>query len=212
MTPLSHAQHAVEKYPAKITADEFKKMISENPSVFEHWNTPLEITEYVNCENSEITHLSKHLTFSGKNDIGYSANFWDCKNLKVATGTFQGTVIFANAGIQKIENLQVTQTKKQGLSASFGACKALEIASGNFEGAVDFDDSGIHSIQNLHVHSPNQSKIYASFLGCANLKTLESWDLSKHIEIEPEKLQAEIKRRAALKKFIQETQPLPLPI
>jgi hypothetical protein len=42
----------------KITADEFLAMIAENPSIFEHWDSPLEITESVDCRMNNITHLS----------------------------------------------------------------------------------------------------------------------------------------------------------
>jgi hypothetical protein len=84
-------------------------MIMENPSVFEHWETPLEITGYVNCQNSPITHLSPHLTFSGKNEDGDTASFLNCPNLKVATGNYPGFVIFNNSGIQ-----QVTYSPTQG--------------------------------------------------------------------------------------------------
>ncbi len=67
----------IEQHPAKITAKEFFEMIKGNPSVFEHWETPLEITEFIDCEYSPITHLSKHLTFSGKDNHGDSAMFCD---------------------------------------------------------------------------------------------------------------------------------------
>jgi hypothetical protein len=185
-------------------------MIKENPAVFEHWDTPLEITGNVDCRNSPITHLSSHLTFSEPNKEGYSANFWDCRNLKTATGTFHGAVSFANAGIQKIENLHVMQTNKDGLSASFWACKDLEIATGSYAGYVNFLSSGIHTIKNLNVKNTKE-QAYANFENCPNLHTLENWDLSKTILIEPEKLEAEKKRRAKLQKHLKETQAQELP-
>jgi hypothetical protein len=46
---------------------------------------------------------------------------------------------------------------------------------------------------------------------CPNLENLEGWDLSKEIVIEPEKLAAEKRRRAALKKFHKNTKPKTLP-
>jgi hypothetical protein len=42
----------------KITAKEFYAMISKKPAIFEPWYTPIEITEYIDCEHFEITHLS----------------------------------------------------------------------------------------------------------------------------------------------------------
>jgi hypothetical protein len=207
MNILSQAKKAVETHPAKITAAKFLAMIDENPSVFEHWETPLEITEYVDCRDSNITHLSPHLTFSGKDNDEWSATFSECERLETATGTFRGFVSFANSNIKKIDKLQ-TFNKKQ--SASFFNCKSLEIATGHYPGFVWFTFSGIHSIQNLHIENPNKKGEYADFKNCDMLKTLKGWDLSKEIEIEPEKLAAE-KERQALLKFKKETEAQTLP-
>jgi hypothetical protein len=211
MTPLSHAQKAVEEHEAKITAQEFYAMIAENPSVFEHWDTPLEITEYVSCRHSKITHLSKYLTFAGKDENEWSASFTNCADLKIATGTFQTGVNFRNSGIQKIENLEVKELNKSKSSAVFWNCKDLETATGTYPGFVTFLHSGITSIKNLHIKNPNDKGIYVSFRNCPNLQTLDGWDLSKTMYIESEKLEAEKKRRAALKKFIKKTSPEELP-
>jgi hypothetical protein len=194
----------------KITAKEFYAMILKNPSVFEHWDTPLEITEYVNCENLEITHLSKHLTFSGKNKEGIAADFAFCP-LKIATGTFHGFINFNQAKIETIQNLNVTQSDKNGWSASFIDCKALTTATGNYHGYVMFSYSGIHSIKNLYIENKNEEGSFAEFYECPNLHSLEGWDLSKQIDIEPEKLEAETKRRKALKMFHKKTKVKELP-
>jgi hypothetical protein len=193
----------------QISAKEFLEMIEENPSVFEHWNTPLEITEYVDCSWYKITHLSTHLTFSGRNEDGAVAHFGNCHNLKIATGTFDGYVRFAESGVQKIENLNILKTDITKNAASFWKCNNLTIATGTYPGWVNFSESGIHSIHNLHIHTSIET--YASFECCPFLKTLEGWDLSKKIIIEEEKLEAEIKRRASLQKYIQESQPIKLP-
>jgi hypothetical protein len=195
----------------KITAAEFYRMIAKNPSVFKNWDTPLAIKGYVKCKKSEITHLSKHLTFLGKNIDGSSADFTLCKKLKAATGTFHGCVWFTDSDIEKIENLTVTNSDNKGGSASFHGCKNLKIATGNYAGFVSFSESGIHSIQNLQIKIPRIDNTYAAFKNCPNLSTLENWDLSKQIWVEEEKLEAEIKRRASLKKYLQETQPQELP-
>jgi hypothetical protein len=119
-----------KKIPSKITAKEFLAMIAENPSIFEHWETPLEITGYVNCGESNITHLSKQLTFSGRNSIGETASFSNCPDLKVATGTFHGLVYFVYSGIEKIENLQITNSDRTGWATNFCGCDSLQIATG----------------------------------------------------------------------------------
>jgi hypothetical protein len=113
----------------QITAKEFYNMSEKNPSVFEHWETPLEIMEFVYCNNSKITHLSKQLTFSGKNQDGW---FAFCKSLKIATGTFHGRVYFSDSGIQKISQLLITNPDNADLSANFSYCKDLKIATGNY--------------------------------------------------------------------------------
>jgi hypothetical protein len=210
MTPLAHAKKAIKANPAKVTAKEFLAMIAEKPSVFKHWETPLEITEYVDCTHSPITHLSKHLTFSGHNECGNSANFEGCEDLKLATGNFKKIVLFSYSGVEKIEALTVGEPGDDD-SAYFDNCPNLKIATGNFQGYVTFRYSGIEKIENLNIQNPNIPGNYANFYACPNLKTLEGWNLSKKINIEPQKLQAETKRRAALKKFQKETQPENLP-
>jgi hypothetical protein len=141
MSILALAKKAIEMHPAKITSSGFLALIDENPSVFEHWETPLEITDYIECKNSPITHLSKHLTFSGKNIVGSTANFWGCKNLKNATGTFNGAVNFADCGIKKIENLHIKETDGDNHAANFRNCKSLQIATGTYPGHINFSEA-----------------------------------------------------------------------
>jgi hypothetical protein len=193
-----------------ITAEEFYTMISKNPSVFENWETPLKITEYVECRKSPITHLSKHLIFT-KNTDGSAAHFNLCPNLKIATGTFYGCVSFGNSGIEKIEALSITQPNKLGEAATFAYCKSLQIACGNYPGFVNFGESGVHSIKDLHIQNPDKNGDYVAFYNCHNLHNLEGLDLNKQIWIEKHKLQKEIKRRTAIQKFVIETSPQELP-
>jgi hypothetical protein len=195
----------------RITAEEFHKLIDGNPSVFEYWNTPLEITEYVTCQNSPITHLSPHLIFSGIDRSGWAANFYLCKHLQIATGSFHGYVTFGKSAVQKIENLNIISTRQETNSAtSFYHCENLQIATGTYPGHVDFSGSGIHFIQNLHIEKPNKVGFYSSFNLCHNLRTLQNWDITKQINIEPEKLAAE-KERIALQNFHKKIQLEALP-
>jgi hypothetical protein len=191
----------------KITADEFLAMIKETPSMFENWDTPLEITEFVNCDNTKITHLSPYLTFSGTSN-GRAASFSTCRKLHTVAGNFHGFVNFEFTNTKTIQNLKVEN--QTGMSASFFGCKNLETAAGTYSNYVSFCDTGIHSIHNLHIQNINSFKNYADFERCPNLKNLEGWDLSKQIKIEPEKLLAEKERRALLK-FHNQTQPQELP-
>jgi hypothetical protein len=195
--------------PSQITAKEFYAMTLRNPSIFKDWNTPLEITEYVNCKGSKITHLSRHLTFTESNEEGWSANFSHCKALVIATGTFYKYVNFENSNVQKIENLIVGKDYNWD-SASFKGCSQLQTATGNFVGFVDFSESGITKIENLNIKNPGECETYANFFECPNLQSLGDWNLSNPIIIESKKAEAE-KERRALQKFQQETQPKPLP-
>jgi hypothetical protein len=210
MTTLSHALKAIETHPAKITAKEFYGMISENPSVFEHWETPLEITEHVDCRDSPITHLSPHLTFSGRSENGHAANFLRCP-IKIATGTFHGFVSFIKTKVEKIEKLKITGTDGFNCAVSFAYCANLKIATGTYPGRVSFANSGIQKIENLEIKKEGDGDYFAYFQNCKKLQTLEGWDLSKPIKIEAEKIEAEKKRRQALKTFHQRTPPNELP-
>jgi hypothetical protein len=194
----------------QITAKEFLAMIENNPSVFENWNTPLEIAEYVSCKESYITHLSPHLHFTGKNQADTTAIFSNCENLKIATGNFQSSVAFINSGIEIIEDLNILDNNIEFWSASFSSCSNLKVATGTYPGFVSFHKTGIEKIKNLHVKKPNPKGFYADFTECSLLKTLKGWNLSKKIFIEPEKLSNE-KERQALLKFHKKAQPKPLP-
>ena len=199
-----------KELPTKVTAKEFLMMIAENPAVFEHWETPLEITEFINCSHSNITYLSKHLTFSGRNKDGETANFSNCANLKTATGTFHGFANFYDSGIEKIEELHITEIDKNSWAANFAECQKLRTATGTFPGVVSFFGSGIHTIENLHILKPGEDGTYGSFECCSFLFSLKNWDLSKEIRVEPELLKEEKKRRE-IENFVKKTQPQELP-
>jgi hypothetical protein len=210
MNILSQAKKAAESHPAKITAKEFLAMVKENPSIFEHWETPLEITEYVDCSSSIITHLSPHLTFSGKNENENTASFYDCKSLKNATGTFHGYVNFAMSRVEEIKALTITQPNTIGWAANFYGCERLQIATGTYPGCVGFGETNVYTIKNLEVQNPEKDGYFADFRNCPKLHNLEGWNLSKKIQAEPKLLAAE-KAKAALKKFVKESQPEKLP-
>jgi len=150
----------------KITGEEFVELIEKNPSWCKTITEPLKVTTYVDLIKSEITHLSPLLTFNGKNSDGWAADFDHCKNLKVATGTFNGIIDFSGSGIEKIENLTVTVSNDKGESADFHNCKNLKIATGTYAGAVYFTNSGVTTIKNLIIKSTKKSNKKAWFLDC----------------------------------------------
>ncbi len=185
-------------------------MVKKNPSVFKDWKTPLEIKGYVECEESPITHLSKHLIFSGRNKAGNTADFFRCKNLQIATGTFNGLAYFVQSGIKKIKELSITQPNTNGWAANFFLCPNLKIATGNYPGLVNFRRSGIQKIKNLHIQNPDPDGIFVLLSDCENLNNLKDLNLEQTLEIEPEKLARE-KERRAVQQFFQKTQPKKLP-
>ena len=87
----------------KITWKEFTEFIEKDPSWCKNLKEEVEVTTFVKLSHSKITHLSPLLTFSGKDTIGIAAEFCNCPNLKVATGTFLGFVNFSSSGIKKLK-------------------------------------------------------------------------------------------------------------
>jgi hypothetical protein len=108
-----------------LTANEFNLLVHDNPSVFKTLQHPIEVTQYIYAYNSPITHLSKHLTFSGENPHRRSASFIACNNLKNASGTYQHKVDFSNSGIQSIENLKIHNPDETGVYAQMNNCPNL---------------------------------------------------------------------------------------
>jgi len=154
----------------QVTAEKFKEFVTKDPAWASKLTEPIEVTTYCNMEGSNITHLSPLLTFSGKDKDGRSASFYNCSNLKIATGKFAGWVNFSRSGIERIKDLEVTQPDKYGEAAFFNGCKNLKIATGKFQGGVNFSRSGIERIKDLEVTQPNKDGWAASFNGCQNLK------------------------------------------
>jgi len=94
----------------QITGEEFVELIKKDPSWCKDLKEPLEVTTSVSLRGSEITHLSPKIMFTGINNNGWAADFYGCKNLKVATGTFLGGVWFLSAGIEKIKKLNIVRS------------------------------------------------------------------------------------------------------
>ena len=153
------------KTQQKMTGEEFCELIKKDPSWCLSLKEPIEVTTFVNLKHSSITHLSPLITFSGLNS-GWAASFFGCKNLKVATGTFNGFTSFENSGIEKIENLNVTEDSSEGCSATFSCCKNLTEASGNYKGFVNFESSGVTTIKNLNIEEGNLYNKKAAFEDC----------------------------------------------
>ena len=148
----------------QIAGAEFTRLIIENPSWCKDLRKPLEVVTYVNLESSKITHLSPLITFSGINNLGWAADFHNCKHLKIATGTFYGPTDFNNSGVEKIENLTVTDSEIY--STNFSNCKNLKVATGTFEGFVNFAGSGIETIKDLIIKNQDSDGHKAYFTTC----------------------------------------------
>lgn len=133
----------------KIAARKFKKLTDLDPGWAQHLTEPLEVTGYCNMGKSGITHLSRHLHFTG-NKSGDIPSFSKCKYLTVAEGTFARRVSFAGSGIEKIGDLNITYPyNADRTSVDFSFCKKLKVAEGSFPGSVNFKFSGIERIGNI---------------------------------------------------------------
>lgn len=155
----------------KITAKQFKKYVKVDPTWASHLTEDLEITGYCDLYNSKITHLSKHLFFTGgdmESDY-WCAQFSNCKNLKVATGNFSGAVYFGYSDVEEIQDLKIKSNG--GHAASFEYCDKLKTATGTFDGFVYFGHCGIEKISQLKISKPNVYGQSAAFVGCKKLKT-----------------------------------------
>jgi len=154
----------------KITATQFKKFVKVDPAWASHLTEDVEIAECCDLSGSKITHLSKHLYFTGSaKDSPWCAEFSYCESLKVATGNFSGSVCFDGSGIVKIKDLNIEPSN--GYEASFEYCKKLRVATGSFPGFVNFYRSGVRAINRLSVSESNNMGLAASFLGCTELET-----------------------------------------
>jgi hypothetical protein len=156
----------------KITAEEFKAFINQDPSWCKTLTEPTEITTYCNMMGSNITHLSPLLTFSGRDEYGVVASFSHCENLRIATGTYHGFVSFFSSGVEEIRDLVISAPDTNGYAASFYTCKNLRVASGTYPGFVDFSQSGVEEIKDLVVSTPDVDGDAASFYGCKNLRVV----------------------------------------
>jgi hypothetical protein len=187
----------------KLNAKEFLALITENPSVFKEWTEPTEITEYVDCSKSNITHLSPLLKFNGTNFSNAwahteyarfrSANFEKCKFLENASGTFYGGVNFSESGIKTIENLKVTRSCGD-LAAQFTSCKSLEsMKNSSFSGEVELDHSSIKTVENVegcrfNIHLSNN-------LSLENFNLNDLWSRVAYDKETADKIEKERKRR-----------------
>ena len=86
-----------------ISATEFVKRVDWDPSWCLTIKEPTKVEGYLYLKHSNITHLSKHLSFTGIVDLRY------CKNLKLATGTYDELVNFSHSGIITIKDLNINK-------------------------------------------------------------------------------------------------------
>ena len=157
----------------QITARKFKAAVKLDPAWALTLTEPVEITGYCNMKFSGITHLSPLLHFAGRNAKEDAASFSCCKNLRVAEGTFNGFVNFSESSVEKIGNLEITESNKIGAAACFRSCNALNIAQGTFPGSVCFNESGITRIGELNITAPNEEGFAADFFRCKALEMAE---------------------------------------
>ena len=171
-----NTKHTMKQKPITqqaITSKQFRMAVETDPAWASKLTEPVEITDFCDMTGSAITHLSPLLHFKGRDEDGLCARFWDCNSLKVAEGTFHGSVFFCDSGVQKIGDLNITQPQNNGNASSFYNCTSLKIAEGTFPGFVEFGGSGVEKIGNLVITLPNGIGHAASFACCYALKVAE---------------------------------------
>jgi hypothetical protein len=147
---------SISEKTERITAKEFLQRVEENPAWAKGLEHPVIVNEHVNLSDSKITHLSRWLRFSGKDDHGESANFCRCEQLVNAEGTYDGSVDFSLSGIKQIGRLKVLGVDRSSISAYFYKCKDLKTLSGSYYGPVVACESALEKIENFKVSKSNR--------------------------------------------------------
>jgi hypothetical protein len=106
----------------QMTADEFNEAIRVDPAWASRLTDPVEITNYFIIDLSNVTHLSPFLYFSGRDRNARTAYFAGCYRLKIAEGTFVGSVDFSDSRVEKIGKLKITGSDTRGNAATFEGC------------------------------------------------------------------------------------------
>ena len=118
----------------QMTADEFNEAIRVDPAWASRLTEPVEITNYCILDWLNFTHLSPFLYFSGRDRNARTAYFAGSHRLKIAEGSFAGSVDFSDSRVEKIGKLEITGSDNRGNAATFEGCMYLEVAEGDFLG------------------------------------------------------------------------------
>ena len=172
-TAIAQATIQTDAGLKRFTFDQFRAAVANDPAWASKLTEPVEITDICELKGSPITHLSPLLHFTGRDENGICAYFENCKSLKVAEGTFSGSVMFSFCGIEKIGKLSIVQPQNDGNAAWFYRCASLKTAEGTYPGFVSFDLCGVTKIGNLNIIVPNKKGEAASFCGCGLLSVAE---------------------------------------
>jgi len=167
---MSKASQRLER----ISAEEFKRRVKENPAWAKNLAHPVIVYEYANMRGSNIEYLSRWLRFSGKDPDGECASFIDCKNLINAEGTYDGSVDFSKSGVRKIGRIKVLGVDRQSWSAYFYKCANLKKISGEYLGPVAAAESGVKEIKNLRITKHNRDKEKLD-LSCTEVSKIDDY-------------------------------------
>lgn len=177
-----------------LTAKEFKEIIKNDPSWAKSLQEPVEIRTYINLDNSNITHLSPFLRFTGRDKDGNVASFKGCSKLQVAEGTFDGFVDFG-VNYDELElNLQAEGGNQDDLAIlnepvskkdELDPKNQTQTPNGDIKENKKYRQEareeeiielpyacpvGIKSIGNLNILRPNNKGYAVDFTGCIYLK------------------------------------------
>jgi hypothetical protein len=127
------------------------------------------------CELEVLGTISQEDRMGSKLLDEFCASFFDCEELKYASGTFHGLVDFSASGITHIkDDLSILNANSKGFSAKFLYCQNLNIPTGNYPGAVSFAFSNIKTLdpKKLVIQKANNIGKKINLEGCNMLKEI----------------------------------------
>jgi len=154
-----------------ISARQFKEFIEKDPSWASKLKERVEVRTYANMDNTNITHLSPFLLFSGRNAEGNVASFKGCAKLKVAEGNFDGFVDFGASYNEMEVNLEAEGGNDDNLSILEKEAK-VEKEQDKTEDIIDLpfaDPVGIEKIGDIKILRPNNKGYAVDYTGCIHL-------------------------------------------
>jgi len=163
-----------------ITAAEFRKAVEGDPGWAARLKAPLTVVDYCDMDGTNISALSHHLIFKGRNAEGNCASFRGCRDLTAGEGTFHGFVDFGPlektvdgevvgepCGISDLQvNILAPNIHGEALNISY--TESVTHLTGKYPGHVEACGSEVASVD-IEITAPNLKGKAASFQDCPSI-------------------------------------------